>query len=163
MEIALYVIIFILLVLVVFLVMRPRKIEIPDIVELEAKLRYALASADSVKEIHDLLEDMPRDVLASITRSQGTRSGKLNELLATLELTKYDRLFYLGDPIDFVGIKYDEGIDFIEVKTGRARFTEDELKLKDLIECKMVNYLPLSIKRINFAEEINTGEIEIED
>ena len=162
MEIALYVIIFILLVLVVFLVMRPRKIEIPDIAALEAKLRYALASADSVKEIHDLLEDMPRDVLASITRSQGTRSGKLNELLATLELTKYDRLFYLGDPIDFVGIKYDEGIDFIEVKTGRARFTEDELKLKDLIECKMVNYLPLSIKRINFAEEINTGEIEIE-
>ena len=85
MEIALYVIIFILLVLVVFLVMRPRKIEIPDIAELEAKLRYALASADSVKEIHDLLEDMPRDVLASITRSQGTRSGKLNELLATLQ------------------------------------------------------------------------------
>ncbi len=163
MEIALYVIIFILLVLVIFLVMRPRKIEIPDITQLEAKLRYTLASADSVKEIHNLLEDMPRDVLASITRSQGTRSGKLNELLATLELTKYDRLFYLGDPIDFVGIKYDEGIDFIEVKTGRARFTEDELKLKDLIECKMVNYLPLSIKRINFAEEINTGEIEIDD
>ena len=101
--------------------------------------------------------------ISSITSSQGTRSGKLNELLATLELTKYDRLFYLGDPIDFVGIRYDEGIDFIEVKTGRARFTEDELKLKDLIECKMVNYLPLSIKRINFAEEINTGEIEIED
>ena len=100
-----------------------------------------------------------RDVLASITRSQGTRSGKLNELLATLELTKYDRLFYLGDPIDFVGIKYDEGIDFIEVKTGRARFTEDELKLKDLIECKMVNYLPLTVKRINFAEEINREEM----
>ncbi len=160
MEIALFVIIFILLVLVVFLVMRSRKIEVPAIDELEAKLRYALASADSVKEIQNLLEDMPRDVLASITRSQGTRSGKLNELLATLELTKYDRLFYLGDPIDFVGIKYDEGIDFIEVKTGRARFTEDELKLKDLIECKMVNYLPLSVKRINFAEEVNTEDLE---
>ncbi len=160
MEIALYVIIFILLVMVLVLVFRPRKAEIPGIDELEAKLRYALASADSVREIHSLLEDMPHDVLASITRSQGTRSGKLNELLATLELTKYDRLFYLGDPIDFVGIKYDEGIDFIEVKTGRARFTEDELKLKDLIECKMVNYLPLSVKRINIAEEVNTEEME---
>ncbi len=158
MEIALYVIIFILLVTVLVLIFRPRKVEIPGIGELEAKLRYALASADSVREIHDLLEDMPRDVLASITRSQGTRSGKLNELLATLELTKYDRLFYLGDPIDFVGIKYDEGIDFIEVKTGRARFTEDELKLKDLIELKMVNYLPLSVKRINIAEEVDTEE-----
>ena len=107
-----------------------------------------------------MVECLPRDVLTSITRSQGTRSGKLNELLATLELTKYDRLFYLGDPVDFVGVKYDEGIDFIEVKTGRARLTEDEIKLKDLIECKMVNYVHLSVQRINIAEEIDTEEIE---
>jgi predicted Holliday junction resolvase-like endonuclease len=161
MEVALIIVIFVLLAVILVLVLvRPRRVEVPGIEELEAKLRYALASADSVKEIRAILEEMPRDVLASITRSQGTRSGKLNELLATLELTKYDRLFYLGDPVDFVGIKYDEGIDFIEVKTGRARFTEDELKLKDLIECKMVNYLPLSIKRINFAEEIRREEPE---
>ena len=112
----------------------------------------------------DLIAGLPRDVLTSITRSQGTRSGKLNELLATLELTKYDRLFYLGDPIDFVGINYDEGVDFIEVKSGRARFTEDEIKLKDLIECKMVNYVPLTVKRINIAEELSTeGESVKED
>jgi predicted Holliday junction resolvase-like endonuclease len=160
MEISLFVVVFVLLIVILVLVLRPRKVEVPAIDELEAKLRYTLASADSVKEIHNLLEDMPHDVLTSITRSQGTRSGKLNELLATLELTKYDRLFYLGDPIDFVGIKYDEGIDFIEVKTERARFTEDELKLKDLIECKMVNYLPLSVKRINFAEEVSREEMD---
>jgi len=152
-----------MLLVVIILLIRPRKVEVPAIDELEAKLRFTLASAESVKEIQDLIAGLPRDVLTSITRSQGTRSGKLNELLATLELTKYDRLFYLGDPIDFVGIKYDEGIDFIEVKTGRARFTEDELKLKDLIECKMVNYLPLSVKRINFAEEIRSDNIEIEE
>ena len=159
MEIALYVIIFVLLVIIVVLVLRPRKVQIPSIDELEAKLRFALASADSVKEIHNLLADLPRDVLNSITRSQGTRSGKLNELLATLELTKYDRLFYLGDPIDFVGIDYDNGIDFIEVKSGRARFTEDEIKLKDLIECKMVNYVPLTVRRISIADEIPADEV----
>ena len=108
------------------------------------------------QEVQDLIAGLPHDVLTSITRSQGTRSGKLNELLATLELTKYDRLFYLGDPIDFVGINYNEGVDFIEVKSGRARFTEDEIKLKDLIECKMVNYVPLTVRRINIAEEMNT-------
>ncbi|MFB0522128.1 MAG: Holliday junction resolvase-like protein [Candidatus Bathyarchaeia archaeon] len=160
MEIPLYIVIFVLLVIILVLVFRPRKVQVPAIEELEAKLRFALASADSVREIHNLLEDLPRDVLASITRSLGTRTGKLNELLATLELTKYDRLFYLGDPVDFVGIKYDKGIDFIEVKTGKARFTEDELKLKDLIECKMVNYVPLSVQRINIAEEIPTEESE---
>ncbi len=160
MEIALYVIIFVLLVIIVVLILRQRKVEMPAIEELEAKLRFALASADSVREIHDLLQDLPHDVLASITRSTGTRSGKLNELLATLELTKYDRLFYLGDPVDFVGVKYDEGIDFIEVKTGRARLTEDEKKLKELIDLKMVNYVPLSVQRINIAEEIDTSETE---
>ena len=159
MEIPLYIIIAVLLVVILVLIFRPRKVEVPAIEELEAKLRFALASADSVREIQNLLENLPRDVLTSITRSTGTRSGKLNELLATLELTKYDRLFYLGEPIDFVGVKYGEGIDFIEVKTGKARLTEDEIKLKDLIECKMVNYVPLSVQRIGIAEHIDTDTI----
>ena len=160
MEIALYVIIFALLVVILVLILRPRKVEVPAIEELESKLRFALASAASVKEIQDALEELPHDVLESITRSLGKRTGKLNELLATFELTKYDRLFYLGEPVDFVGIKYDEGIDFIEVKTGKARLTEDEKKLKDLIELKMVNYVPLSVQRIGIAEEVDVEEVD---
>ena len=158
MEIFLYVVISVLLVVILVLILRPRKVEIPAIEELESKLRFALASAVSVKEIQDALEDLPHDLLESITRSLGKRTGKLNELLATFELTKYDRLFYLGEPVDFVGIKYDEGVDFIEVKTGKARLTEDEMKLKDLIDCKMVNYVPLSVQKIGIAEEVDTGE-----
>jgi len=154
MEVFLYVVIGVLLVVILVLALRPRKIEVPAIEELESKLRFALASAASVKEIQDTLEDLPHDVLESITRSLGKRTGKLNELLATFELTQYDRLFYLGEPVDFVGIKYDEGIDFIEVKTGKARLTEDERKLKELIECKMVNYVPLIVQRIGIAEQI---------
>jgi len=163
MEIALIVIIFVLLVIIGVLVFRQKKTAAPSFDELEAKLRYALASADSVNELKKLLGDLPRDVLTSITRSQGTRSGKLNELLATLELTKYDRLFYLGEPVDFVGIDYNRGVDFIEVKSGKARFTEDEIKLKDLIECKMVNYVPLTVKRINIAEEISIPDTDFEE
>jgi predicted Holliday junction resolvase-like endonuclease len=158
MEIALYVVIFILLVVILVLLFRPRKVEVPAIDELEAKLRFALASAASVKEIQDALAGLPHDVLESITRSLGQRTGKLNELLATFELTKYDRLFYLGEPVDFVGINYNEGVDFIEVKTGRAALTEDEKRLKDLIELKMVNYVPLSVQKIGIAEEIDTEE-----
>ena len=160
MEILLYVIIFVLLVVILVLVLRPRKVKIPAIEELESKLRFALASAVSVKEIQDTLEDLPHDLLESITRSLGRRTGKLNELLATFELTQYDRLFYLGEPIDFVGIKYGEGIDFIEVKTGKARLTEDEKRLKDLIESKRVNYVPLSVNKIGIAEHIDTEERE---
>ena len=163
MEIALYVIIFFLLAVILVLLFRPRTVELPAIDELEAKLRFALASAASVKEIQDALAGLPHDVLESITRSLGKRTGKLNELLATFELTKYDRLFYLGEPVDFVGIKYDEGIDFIEVKTGRASLTEDEKRLKDLIELKMVNYVPLSVQKIGIAEEVDTGSGESDE
>ncbi len=160
MEILLYVIIFVLLAVILALVLRPRKVEVPAIEELENKLRFALASAASVREIQDALEELPHDLLESITHSLGARTGKLNELLATLELTHYDRLFYLGEPIDFVGVKYGEGVDFIEVKTGKARLTEDEKKLKELIDAKMVNYVPLMVQRIGIAEHIDTEEIE---
>ena len=159
MEILLYSIIFVLLVIIFVLILVPRKVKIPAIEELENKLRFALASAASVKEIQDALEDLPHDVLESITRSLGKRTGKLNELLATFELTQYDRLFYLGEPVDFVGVKYGEGIDFIEVKTGKARLSEDEQKLKELVDAKMVNYVPLSVQRIGIAEEVDTEEI----
>ena len=159
MEILLYIIIGALLMVILVLVLRPRKVEMPAIEELESKLRFALASAASVKEIQDALEDLPHDLLESITRSLGKRTGKLNELLATFELTQYDRLFYLGEPIDFVGVKYGEGVDFIEVKTGRARLTEDERRLKDLIDSKLVNYVPLSVNKIGIAEHIDTGEM----
>ena len=158
MEIPLYIIIGVLLVIVLVLLFRPRRVEVPAIEELENKLRFALASAASVKEIQEALDDLPHDLLESITRSLGRRTGKLNELLATFELTQYDRLFYLGEPIDFVGIKYGEGIDFIEVKTGKARLTEDEMKLKALIDSKLVNYVPLSVQKVGIAEHIDTEE-----
>jgi predicted Holliday junction resolvase-like endonuclease len=143
-------------VVVLVLILRPRKVEPSAIKELESKLRFALASAASVKEIQEMLEDLPHDVLESITRSLGQRTGKLNELLTTFELTHYDRLFYLGEPIDFVGVKYGEGVDFIEVKTGKARLTEDEKKLKELIDANMVNYVHLSVQRLGIAEHIDT-------
>jgi len=157
-EIFLYVIIGALLIIVLVLLFRPRKVEVPAIDELESKLRFALASATSVKEIQDTLADLPHDLLESITRSLGQRTGKLNELMATFELTKYDRLFYLGEPIDFVGIKYGEGIDFIEVKTGKASLSPAERELKDLIESKLVNYVPLTVQKIGIAEHIDTEE-----
>lgn len=156
--VALASILIVMLLIVLILLIKPRKLEVPEIEDLEKKLRFALASADSVKEVQEVLETMPRELMLSITRSLGKRTGKLNELMATFELTQYDRLFYLGDPIDFVGIKYDEGIDFIEVKTGRFRLTEDEKKLRELIEDGRVNYVPLLVERIGIAEEIDTVE-----
>lgn len=158
MEVLLISLVLALMVVVLVLLLRPRKVEVPAIEDLEKKLRFALASADAVKEVQEILEGLPGDLLQSITRSLGKRTGKLNELMATFELTQYDRLFYLGDPIDFVGIKYDESVDFIEVKTGRFRLTEDERKLRQLIEEGRVSYVPLIVERIGIAEEVDVNE-----
>ncbi len=144
-----------LILVVIRLLLRPQEIEFPQIEEMEEKLRFSLASETSMREVQNDLKNLPNQLLLSITRSLGKRTGKLNELMATFELTQYDRLFYLGDPIDFVGIKYGEGIDFIEVKTGRFRLTEDEKKLRDLIEEGMVNYVPLQVEKIGIAEEVD--------
>ncbi|MFO8101255.1 MAG: Holliday junction resolvase-like protein [Dehalococcoidia bacterium] len=144
-----------LVLVVAGLLLQPRKIEVPEISELEEKLRFALASETSMREVQNNLKDLPNQLLLSITRSLGARTGKLNELMATFELTQYDRLFYLGEPVDFIGIKYGEGVDFIEVKTGRFRLTEDERKLRDLIEEGMVNYIPLQVERIGIVEEVD--------
>lgn len=51
-----------------------------------------------------------------------------------------------GQPIDFIGIK-DDGIDFIEVKTGGKSLTKNESKLKDLVQGKRVNYILYKIDR----------------
>jgi predicted Holliday junction resolvase-like endonuclease len=148
-----------LIAVIIVLLRRPQqRAEMPDVKGLEQKLLYALASQSSVKEIRDILEGIPRDVVQSIIASTSKRTGKLNELMATLEMTNYDRLFYLGSPIDFVGVKYDEGVDFIEVKSGKSRLSEDEKKLRELIETGKVFYVPLKVERIAIAEEIDTGE-----
>ena len=160
MEVYLFIVILALLAVVVILLVRPRKMEIPAIEDLERKLLFALASERTVKEVQDIVEKLPHDVIQSLTRSLATRTGKLNELLATLEFTQYDRLFYLGDPIDVVGVKYGETVDFIEVKTGKFRLTDDERKLRELIEAKQVNYVPLSVEKIGIAEEVDITEEE---
>lgn len=162
MDTAVYIIFAIIIValiaVIIALARRPQRVRIPEIEGLEQKLLYALASQASVREIRDLLNDLPRDVVQSMIASTSKRSGKLNELLAALEMTKYDRLFYLGSPIDFVGVKYDEGVDFIEVKSGKSRYSEDEKKLRQLIEAKLVNYVHLKVERINIVEEIDTSD-----
>jgi len=160
MQAALLIIIIALLVVIAVLLWKWRqpKAELP-LAQLEERLRLALvglASAQSIKDIKAALNDVPRKVVDSIIRSAAWRTGKLSELMATLELTEYDRLFYLGEPIDFIGIKYDQGVYFIEVKTKGSSLTPDEERLKSLIDSKKVEYVPLSVERISIAQEFSS-------
>lgn len=102
-------------------------------------------SVADIKALCDSMEStIPRSVLSTITSAANPRKGKLGELIALCELTgKYKMLIPLGQPVDFIGIT-DDSIDFIEVKTGKSRLTENEKSIKRIVESKSVNFVSVS-------------------
>ncbi|MBI2600103.1 hypothetical protein HYW43_04280 [Candidatus Daviesbacteria bacterium] len=88
------------------------------------------------------VQDLPAKVLQVLQGSINPQKGKMAELLTYAELRyDYDRIVPLGWPIDFIGIKNGERIDFIEVKSGVTHIlTEEEKHIKNLIVSGRVNF-----------------------
>lgn len=106
---------------------------------------HSRKSADIPTDLIDLykgVQELPGRVLQTIQGSINPQKGKLAELLTYAELRyDYDRIIPLGWPIDFIGIKNNERIDFIEVKSGNAAILTDEEKhIKNLITRGLVNF-----------------------
>ncbi len=102
-------------------------------------------SADIPTDLIDLykgLQELPARVLQTIQGSINPQKGKMAELLTYAELRyDYDRIIPLGWPIDFIGIKNNDRIDFIEVKSGKFHILTDEEKhIKSLIAAGRVNF-----------------------
>ncbi|MBI2329779.1 hypothetical protein HYU94_00075 [Candidatus Daviesbacteria bacterium] len=93
-------------------------------------------------DLYKGLQDLPLKVLQTIQGSINPQKGKMAELLTYAELRyDYDRIIPLGWPIDFIGIKNEERIDFIEVKSGQFHvLTEEEKHIKNLIAAGRVNF-----------------------
>ena len=113
-------------------------------------------STDIPTDLIDLykgLEGLPSKVLQTIQGSINPQKGKMAELLAYAELRyDYDRIIPLGQPIDFIGIKNNQQIDFIEVKSGNSYLlTEEEKHIKNLIAQGRVNFRLIKVTE----EEIN--------
>lgn len=101
--------------------------------------------ADIPTDLIDLykgVQDLPAKVLQVIQGSINPQKGKMAELLTYAELRyDYDRIIPLGWPIDFIGIKNNVRIDFIEVKSGTTHLLTDEEKhIKNLIAAGRVNF-----------------------
>lgn len=93
------------------------------------------------------VQELPSRVLQTIQGSINPQKGKMAELLTYAELRyDYDRIIPLGWPIDFIGIKNNDKIDFIEVKSGNfASLTEEEKHIKNLIMHGRVNFRLIKI------------------
>lgn len=102
-------------------------------------------SQDIPTDLIDLykgIQDLPNRILQTIQGSINPQQGKMAELLTYAELRyDYDRVIPLGWPIDFIGIKNGERIDFVEVKSGSfAALSEEEKHIKDLIIRGKINF-----------------------
>lgn len=93
-------------------------------------------------DLYKGVQDLPARVLSTIQGSINPQKGKMAELLTYAELRyDYDRIIPLGWPIDFIGVKNNERIDFIEVKSGTAAvLTDEEKHIKNLILHGRVNF-----------------------
>ena len=92
-------------------------------------------------DLYKGLQDLPSRVLQTIQGSIKPQKGKMAELLTYAELRyDYDRIIPLGWPIDFIGIKNNQQIDFIEVKSGASLLTDEEKHIKNLITQGRVNF-----------------------
>lgn len=85
--------------------------------------------------------------ILSQKKSSEVRTGKIAESLAPiLEDFPVDvkkdgtSTVFLGQPIDFIHFDPAEGITFIEVKSGGARLSESQQRLKKLIEDGQVRW-----------------------
>ena len=84
----------------------------------------------------------------AVERSRAVLGGKFSEQLAPyLPGFKYDptEARFIGSPVDFIvfkGIskKEPEEIIFVEVKTGKSNLSENERKIKEVVENKKVRW-----------------------
>lgn len=104
-------------------------------------------------DLYQGVQDLPSKVLQVIQGSINPQKGRMAELLTYAELRyDYDRIIPLGQPIDFIGIKNNEHIDFIEVKSGENYIlTSEEKHIKNLIAQGRVNFRLIKISE----QEIN--------
>src|ERR1035437_3784800 len=96
-----------------------------------------------IKKLETTIETQKQDFdsLLSQKKSSEVVLGFITEQLApTLKaFENYDptRLKFLGQPIDYIHFG-DDGLTFIEVKSGRSRLTTKQIDIKKLVQQKKV-------------------------
>lgn len=105
-------------------------------------------------DLYKGVQELPSRVLQVIQGSINPQKGRMAELLTYAELRyDYDRIIPLGQPIDFIGIKNNERIDFIEVKSGISHLlTMEEKHIKNLIAAGRVNFRLIKVSEEDISK-----------
>ncbi len=111
-------------------------------------------------DLYRKVDDLPARVMQTIQGSINPQKGKMAELLTYAELRyDYDRIIPLGQPIDFIGIKNNSSIDFIEIKSGESFvLTDEEKHIKKLIAAGRVNFRLIKITEAEINQFMMSNE-----
>lgn len=109
-------------------------------------------------DLYKQVENLPLKIFQTIQGSINPQKGKMAELLIYAELRyDYDRIIPLGWPIDFIGIKNNERIDFIEVKSGQNHIlTNEEKHIKNLVMNGAVNFRLIKVTEDEIQRFVNS-------
>ncbi len=118
---------------------------------------------DFPQDIIDLyrkVDTLPLRILQTIQGSINPQKGKMAELLTYAELRyDYDRIIPLGQPVDFIGIKNNQTIDFIEIKSGESFvLTDEEKHIKKLVASGRVNFRLIKITEAEINQFLSAQE-----
>jgi hypothetical protein len=113
-------------------------------------------------DLYKGVQELPSRVLQVVQGSINPQKGRMAELLTYAELRyDYDRIIPLGQPIDFIGIKNNERIDFIEVKSGISHLlTLEEKHIKNLIAQGRVNFRLIKVSEDDISKFVTARKLE---
>ena len=108
-------------------------------------------------ELYQQINNLPLRILQTIQGSINPQKGKMAELLTYAELRyDYDRIIPLGWPIDFIGVKNNDRIDFIEVKSGTTHvLTDEEKHIKNLITSGRVRFRLIKVSEDEISRYVS--------
>lgn len=108
-------------------------------------------------DLYQRVDGLPARILQTLQGSINPQKGKMAELLTYAELRyDYDRIIPLGWPIDFIGVKNNDRIDFIEVKSGTSGLLTDEEKhIKTLIANGRVHFRLIKISEDEISRYVS--------
>jgi predicted Holliday junction resolvase-like endonuclease len=86
-------------------------------------------------------------------KSAEVRLGKIAETLAPImndfpiDIQKSGTsTIFLGQPVDFLHIDPEQGITFIEIKSGDSRLSPSQRRIKELVKNRQVRWVDYRIK-----------------
>lgn len=108
-----------------------------------------------LQDLYDRETENNRKILSQ-KKSSEIRTGFIAESLAPFMMDKHDpkNLRFMGQPIDYVCFQ-DDGIYFIEVKSGKSDLSFNQKKIKKLVLENKVYWEEFRISGKNLKKEIN--------